>query len=112
MVWVKEYLLILTIVFVVTLILERIYNIHLYHNRKERLETVSLFFIIGIIWDWYAIWRGHWVYPPISNTGIFIGLMPIEDYLFMLVIPYFIITIYKLVDSKYERKGLNKKYSL
>ncbi len=98
-----EYLILLIITFGITLILEKIHHIHLYHNRKERLEIVGLFFIIGVVWDWYAILRGHWVYPPTSNTGVFIGLMPIEDYFFMLVIPYFIITIYKLMDSKYRR---------
>jgi lycopene cyclase domain-containing protein len=98
-----EYLIILGIIFVVTLLLEKIYHIHLYHNRKERCEIVILFFIMGVIWDSYAIWRGHWVYPPTSNTGIFLGLMPIEDYFFVLILPYFIITLYKIIDSKYRK---------
>lgn len=46
--------------------------------------------------------RGHWVFPTGKNINIFIGLMPFEEYLFILIIPYFIITIYKLVDSKFR----------
>lgn len=94
----------LVVVFLIALILERKYHMHLYRNRRERLEITALFFIIGVLWDMFAIWRGHWVYPKSSNSGIFIGLMPIEDYFFMLIIPYFIITVYKLIDSKFRRK--------
>jgi len=99
-----EYLIILAIVLIITVILEKTHHIHLYKNRKERLEIVGLFFIMGVIWDWYAIYRGHWVYPRTSNSGIFLGIMPLEDYLFMLVLPYYILTVYKVMDSKFRSK--------
>ena len=60
-------------------------------------------FIIGVLWDTFAIWRGHWVFPAGNNLGIVIGLMPIEEYLFILVLPYFILTIYKIIDSKFKK---------
>ena len=58
-----EYLIILIVLLIVALVLEKTHRIHLYHNRKERLEITGLFFIIGVIWDTFAIWRGHWVFP-------------------------------------------------
>ena len=88
----------------ITFLLEKTHHIHLYHNRQERVEIVGLFFIIGVLWDSFAIWRGHWLFPAEKNLGIVIGLMPIEEYLFALIIPYFIITIYKIIDSKFRVK--------
>ncbi len=98
-----EYLIILIILFLVTLVLEKIYRVHLFHNLKERLELAVLFFIVGVLWDTFAIWRGHWVFPPGKNLGIVIGLMPLEEYLFILIIPYFILTVYKIIDSKFTK---------
>ncbi len=99
-----EYLIILGVFLAVTLILEKVYRVHLYHNLKERIEITLLFFIIGIIWDTLAIWRGHWIFPAEKNLGIVIGLMPLEEYLFALIIPYFIITIYKVIGQKFRNK--------
>ena len=98
-----EYSAILLLLLVVTFILEKSNHIHLYHSRKERLEIVGLFFIIGVIWDTFAIWRGHWFFPADKTLGITIGLMPLEEYFFILIIPYFVITVYKLIDSKFRK---------
>ncbi len=100
-----EYITILIVLFLIVLVLEKTHHIHLFHNRKERLEIVGLFFIIGVLWDTFAIWRGHWVFPPENNLGIVIGLMPLEEYLFILIIPYFILTIYKIIDSKFRGRA-------
>lgn len=98
-----EYLIILVIFFIIALILEKTQHIHLYKSRKERIEITLLFFIIAVAWDSFAIWRGHWVFPVEKTLGITIGLMPLEEYLFALIIPYFIITIYKFADSKFRK---------
>ena len=101
-----EYLIILISFFLVTLVLEKTHHIHLYHNLKERLEIVGFFFVVGVAWDSFAIWRGHWAFPPGGTLGITIGVMPLEEYLFALIMPYFGITVYKLIDSKYRRKRI------
>jgi lycopene cyclase domain-containing protein len=100
-----EYLIILIVLLLVTLVLEKTYHVRLYHNRKERLEITGLFFVIGVVWDTFAIWRGHWIFPLGNNLGIVIGLMPLEEYLFALIIPYFILTIYKIIDSKFRGRA-------
>jgi len=81
-----EYLTILSVMLVVTFILEKNNHIHLYHSRKERTEIIGLFFLVGVIWDTFAIWRGHWAFPAGKTLGITIGLMPLEEYLFILII--------------------------
>lgn len=97
-----EYLVILFLLLFFALFLERRHHIHLYHNRRERFEIVLFFFVFGVIWDSFAIWRGHWSFPGGGTLGVHIGLMPVEEYFFILIIPYFVITIYKLIDSKFK----------
>lgn len=99
-----EYLLILVALLVITLILERVYHVHLYHNRRERFEVVALFFVVGVIWDSFAISRGHWVFPADRHIGAVIGNMPLEEYLFILVLPYFILTAYKIIDGHFRKR--------
>lgn len=98
-----EYLLVLLGFLLVAFVLEHTHHVHLYHNRKERLEMVGFFFVLGVAWDSFAIWRGHWAFPEGNNLGLTIGFMPLEEYLFMLIIPYFILTIYKVFDAKFRK---------
>jgi len=100
-----EYILILIILLVITLILEKTFRVHLYHNIKERLVVTGLFFIFGVLWDTFAIWRGHWIFPQGKNLGVIIGLMPLEEYLFIFILPYFILTVYKIIDSKFKKRS-------
>ncbi len=95
-----EYLAILSILLVSGVIIQKMNNIHLYKSRKEQLTVALVFFLIGIIWDHYALYRGHWSFPGPGLIGITIGLMPIEEYLFMLIVPFVIITIYKALTNK------------
>ncbi|MFA6586168.1 MAG: lycopene cyclase domain-containing protein [Candidatus Paceibacterota bacterium] len=98
-----EYLIILLILLLTTLFIEKKNHIHLYKSKRERFEIVLFFFIFGILWDTLAISRGHWVFPMEKNINIILGVMPVEEYLFILIVPYFIITIYKLFDSKFRK---------
>jgi lycopene cyclase domain-containing protein len=98
-----EYLLILTFWFLAAFVLSLNQKIHLYKSRRERLEIVGFFFVVGVIWESFAIMRGHWIFPPEKTLGIKIGVMPLEEYLFILVVPYGILTFYKFFDSKFRR---------
>ena len=95
-----EYLIILLALLISAIFLEWRYRIHLYHSRNERLIITGLFFVIGVMWDQFAIFRGHWEFPGTGLVGLKIGLMPLEEYLFILIIPFWIITIYKVLDKK------------
>ena len=95
-----EYLLILLFLLVSALFIERKYHIKLYHSRKERIIATLTFFIIWVIWDTYATYKGHWTFHGNGLIGIKIGLLPLEEYLFILILPFWIITLYKLIDKK------------
>lgn len=99
-----EYLLILFLFFLVTLFLEHKYRVHLYHNRRERFLVVTFFFLVGVLWDSFAVWRGHWAFPVGKTLNIRIGLLPIEEYLFFLIVPFFTLTVYKIMDVKLSKR--------
>jgi len=91
-----EYLIILSILTLIASLLQKIFKIKLFNSLKQSLTFYTTIFTIGIIWDSFAIYRGHWIYPGQGTMGIFIGLMPLEDYLFIAVVSYFSLVVYRL----------------
>ena len=76
------------------------YHIHLYHSRKERLLVVLNIFIFGVLWDYFAIYRHHWIFPGNGLVGVRILGLPVEEFLFFLIIPYAALVMYKFYDTK------------
>ncbi len=95
-----EYLVILISILVIAIALNFKYRIHLYQSRKERFLIPIIFFIVGTLWDSYAVYRGHWYFQIDNLIGIKIGYLPLEEYLFFLIIPYFILSIYRILKIK------------
>lgn len=85
---------------VLAVFLKRHFDLMIYKSRKEMIFLVSTMFLIGIAWDYYATSRKHWVFPGNGLLGIRIYGLPIEEFLFMLILPYFIITVYKVYEMK------------
>lgn len=95
-----EYLIILTLILAITIFIELRYHIHLYHSMKERIIVTLNIFIVGMIWDYYATYNSHWVFPGPGLIGIRIFNLPIEEFLFFLIVPYAAFTMYKFYDRK------------
>jgi len=92
-----EYLIILIVLFLISLFLQKKYHNRLYQNKKERILIPLAFFITGTAWDSYAVFMGHWTFEKKHLIGINIGLLPLEEYLFFLIVPYFILTLYTVL---------------
>lgn len=101
-----SYLNILFLLFLSALLIEWRFHIHLYRSRRERIMIGIFFFIIGVLWDTYAIKNGHWSFPSENNLGIKIGVMPLEEYVFILIFPFWVITVYKLFHEKLKLRWL------
>ncbi len=97
-----EYIIILLFILFVTFLIEYKYDIHLYHSRKERFQVTLHIFLIGMIWDYFAVYRQHWIFPGHGLIGIRFYGLPIEEFLFFLIAPYFALVIYKFYDIKYK----------
>ena len=92
-----EYPLILLGFLVVSIFLHKHFKLKVFDSKKQLIYFYTLFLIIGTIWDNFAIYRGHWFYPGKGITGIFIGLMPIEDYFFLVITSYFGLVLYQTI---------------
>ena len=91
-----EYLLVLLGLFIVSGLLKYNFSIRLYRSRRERIWIPILFVLVGTIMDSWAVYRGYWNFKIDQLSGIVIGFLPIEEYLFFLVFPYFLLIIYKV----------------
>lgn len=92
-----EYLAILISVFLVSASLKLKYKIRLFNSAKEGMVLAILLLAIGGLWDSYAILRGYWSFNKQFLIGINIGVMPLEEYLFMLIIPFLVLVLYRIV---------------
>ena len=44
--------------------------------------------VVFVVWDLYAIARGHWTFDPQRTTGVlFPGGLPLEEVVFFVVVP-------------------------
>lgn len=68
--------------------LEFIFRLRVLRSPKRLLKTLALVIPPFIVWDWYAISKGHWHFDPALSTGI-VGPfgIPLEEYLFFVIIP-------------------------
>ncbi len=96
-----EYLLILLGLVAVSFFLHNKFKLKLFENRKQMFIFYLIMYGVGVIWDNFAIYRGHWNYPGVGLTGIYIGLAPLEDYIFLLACTYFALVSYKIIVKKY-----------
>lgn len=94
-----EYLIILVLFFLATLLIKCKFKLKIYNSTKQAVISTILFFIIGIIADSFAVWRGYWAFYKPYIIGIYIGFLPLEEYLLFLVAPFFGITLYKLFQK-------------
>lgn len=103
-----EYLIILLIILFLTILIQKRNKIINHKDKRQSIYLIMIFFVIGVVWDHFAIWRGHWIFPKESNVGIKIGLMPIEEYLFIFIIPYFVITTYNFAKKIFYKNIFRK----
>ena len=94
--------MILIFLFFVTVFLHLFFKVRLFKNNRHFFRVYFLVLVIGTIWDNFAIARGHWVFGEKFLFGPHIGLMPVEEYGFIMIVSYFGLVIYKIVE-KYSK---------
>ena len=82
-----EYLVVLGLCLVVTAPLELFGGVRVYRQARRLLLTLLCTGAVFVAWDLIGARLGHWDFNPAAITGIsFLGL-PLEEYLFFVVIP-------------------------
>jgi|SRR3989344_5582197 len=98
-----EIFFVLVVLFAILFILGKVYKIQIYKNSKQRWLTAGVLFIVGVILDSLAPLTGYASFPKDSQLGIIIGVLPLEEYLLILLIPYTVLTAYKLLERKHRK---------
>ncbi len=95
-----EYALILLLLLICTVYLHRRYHLKLFQSPQHLIISYAIILSFGILWDQYAISKGHWSFNQQYLLGPRIGFMPVEEYAFGIILPYFGLVIYHLVGRK------------
>lgn len=99
-----EYLIILVIILVVTFFLHKCFRVKIFNSKRHLLFYWGVSLLIATIWDQFAIYRGHWSFNQEYLLGIKIGYMPIEEFLFVIVVGFFALTFYKITEEYFSKK--------
>lgn len=59
--------------------------------------SIALLYPIGYVWDWYSLEVG--IFDIVLRTGIDILGIPLEEHLFIVVVPALVIAVHELVHG-------------
>jgi lycopene cyclase domain-containing protein len=97
-----EYFIILLVILTVTYALHKLSGVKIYKSLRHFLVVNGIALTLGIVWDHVALARGHWSFGEQLLLGTRVGLMPVEEIFFILVMMYFALVIYKMAERKFS----------
>lgn len=86
-----------------TLIWLKYFNL-LWKYKQVLASVILIAFLIHVPWDIYAVKRNIWSFPSSSNMGIIIMNLPLEEYLYTILIPLLAASITLVVKYKFQGK--------
>lgn len=94
-----EYLAVLGICLAITLPLEIVLRVGVYRQPCRLLACIGCVAAVFVSWDLIGARLGHWDYNPAYITGLRVAGLPIEEYLFFVVIPLCGILAFEAVSA-------------
>lgn len=94
-----EYAAILLILLLVTVFIHSRYKIKVFKSKSHWLTYFAILITMGVVWDHIAISRGHWFFGEEFMLGPRLGLMPIEELAFVVILGYFGPVLWKVVGE-------------
>jgi lycopene beta-cyclase len=100
-----EYMIVLAATVFFPLILSGDRNLGLYRRRRAMIASIATVVVVFGAWDVIATARGHWSFNPVYVLGPSLLGLPIEEWLFFVVVPF--VTIFTWESVKYfaARRG-------
>jgi lycopene cyclase domain-containing protein len=90
---------VLAFIFIVTLPLALVLRARVYSKPLRLVLTLIPMLAVFLIWDFYAIAREHWWFDESRVTGLAIGILPLEELLFFIVVPIAALLTFEAVRS-------------
>lgn len=92
-----EYLLVLLVAVFIPAICAADRRLRLYGQWRNLLGAILYPSVPFILWDALATARGHWWFNYKYLVGVDLGNLPLEEYLFYLVIGFLAVYTYEVV---------------
>jgi lycopene cyclase domain-containing protein len=92
-----QYLGLLGLCVLVTLPLEFIGGARVYRRPKALLATLAPVVLAFGGWDLLAAWHGDWSYSARYTLGLWLLGLPVEEWLFFLVVPTCAVLTYEVL---------------
>ena len=100
------YLISAAILLIVGIILEILFKEHLFIHLLALIYWSLVYLSIGVVWDVYALAEKHWVFTGKGILNWYIGIIPFEELLWYLVVPYFCLTVYVTAHAILDKKRI------
>lgn len=97
-----QYLVLMAACVAITLPLEILLGARVYRRPRRLAVALLPMLVVFVSWDVAGILRGHWTYNPRFVTGLGIGVLPLEELVFFLVIPLCGLLTYEAVGRVLE----------
>lgn len=94
-----SYLGVLFFIVFGTVWLEFVINAQVLRKPKRLILSVLPVFTGLVVWDLYAINQGHWWFNERYVTGWQVGVIPVEELLFFLIVPTAMIYSFEAVRA-------------
>lgn len=92
-----EYLALLALCVLATLPLELVLGVRVYRQPRRLLLALTCMAAVFVTWDVLGAGLGHWDYNPDAIMGVRLLGLPLEEYLFFVVVPLCGILTYEAV---------------
>jgi lycopene cyclase domain-containing protein len=76
-----------------------------YRNLRALCRSLFLIIVIFGFWDVFAVWRGHWSFDPNGVWSPRIINLPLEEWMFFIVIPFCCIFTWEAIKYIREKIG-------
>ena len=94
-----EYLIVLAAIMIFPAILSRDPKIGIRGNRVALLKAMGISCAVFWVWDIIATARGHWSFNPSYVLGWTIAGMPVEEWIFFVVVSF--VSVFTWESTKY-----------
>ena len=94
-----QYLLLMAGCLLITLPLEFVLRARVYRQPRRLLLALLPMLVVFLAWDAVGIVRGHWWYSTEYTTGIRPLRVPLEEYVFFVVVPICGLLTYEAVGT-------------
>jgi lycopene cyclase domain-containing protein len=98
-----RYLLLLAACVAVTLPLELVLGVRVYRQPRRLITTVLPVAAVFAVWDRIGVAHGDWRFAGTYTIGLRIAGLPLEEWLFVLVIPICAVMAYEAVGRHVPR---------